>query len=129
MIQQEQVQFMAITPTVDGVTETQFIAFFHDRAVGRVGIAGATKRCASVRQLWVNPEFRCEGIGTQLMQLCLGHAEKCRCGSVNLMVDSKTKGLFPFTTALALGRPLNTKTAALPWCIFPPVRKGGEGDG
>lgn len=83
-----EVTYQAMVPVVDGVTETQFIALVAGKCIGRVGVR-VDEDNASIRQLWVEPEFRRQGIGAELMRRCHGLAEKAECECAYLSAMGK----------------------------------------
>lgn len=76
-------EFQRMVPVVDGVEETQIIALVDGKCIGRVGIR-TDEDNAGIRQLWVDPEFRCQGIGTALMEICHEIAGASDCELITL---------------------------------------------
>ena len=82
-------ELVSLNPEVDGVKETQFVAMRREGAVGRVGVKAEGKECATIRQLWVHPDLRGQGIGRRLVEACVVRARECGCCVVNLAVHSE----------------------------------------
>lgn len=81
-----------IAPVVDGVREEQWFAVLDDGgfAVGRVSMRqmdGPLRRCACIKQLFVDPGFRRRGIGRQLLEACIDNAVAEACDVITLAVS------------------------------------------
>jgi GNAT superfamily N-acetyltransferase len=82
----QELELVCLHPEVDGSKETQFIALRKEGAVGRVGVMAEGLECATIRQLWVHPSLRGQGIGRRLMEQCELRARECGCCTLNLSV-------------------------------------------
>jgi ribosomal protein S18 acetylase RimI-like enzyme len=82
----QDLELITMCPEVDGMKETQFVAMRREGAVGRVGVKSEGLECATIRQLWVHPDLRGQGIGRRLVEACVARARECGCCTVNLSV-------------------------------------------
>ena len=77
---------------VDKISETQFFALYDGRIVGRVGITLVDDgNYASIRQLFVQPAYGRQGIGSMLMAAC--HTEAMRWKVDYIILSAKTERL------------------------------------
>jgi GNAT superfamily N-acetyltransferase len=87
---------ISIEPVVDGVHETQFMAMLDGCCVGRVGVRSKGLHVSTIRQLFVNPDYRNRGIGRLLVKRCLELAREHGCCAMNLSVAPSNRDVQPF---------------------------------
>jgi len=76
---------LSIDVTVDGLRERQFVIVDTRRKIlGRVGVTAQGLAVASMRQLFVDPNHRHQGIGSLLVEKCFEFAKDRGCKSLNL---------------------------------------------
>jgi len=89
------IAYHLVEPVVEGIHEFQFIAV--GRSIfGRVGLSAKDTKVASIRQLYVAPDSRKQGIGKELVRLCIYQAATEGCESINLTVAKSNEQVIPF---------------------------------
>ncbi|MGC4017519.1 MAG: GNAT family N-acetyltransferase [Luteolibacter sp.] len=83
---------------VEGVQETQFMLHYGNAIKARVGVKHFGVRVAQVRQLYVDPLHRHQGIGTRLIEECCRIAAASGCEAIALTVAQCNAGVEPFYT-------------------------------
>lgn len=81
-----------IVPTVEGITETQFVFIQDGEMVGRVGVI-TSNRVAGIRQLFVGIESRHQKVGTKLVKNCIWAAESAGCEAISLTIAKCNAGV------------------------------------
>jgi GNAT superfamily N-acetyltransferase len=71
---------------VEEVHERQFIAMDGSRVVGRVGVKAQGSPIAEMRQLFVVPEMRGQGVGKALVAECVRYARINQRATLNLTI-------------------------------------------
>lgn len=92
----EVIQIITIEPVVEQVHETQFMAMASGQCIGRVGVRTKGLEVAQMRQLYVEPAHRGQGLGKRLVGACLDLAVKDGCKSLNLTIAANNKPVRPF---------------------------------
>lgn len=85
-----------IDTDVDGLQETRLIAIAGEDVLGLVGLAHHGKRSAYLRQLFVAPDFRRQGIGSRLVNRCCDLARMSGCQTVGLSLSPENSEIMPF---------------------------------
>lgn len=91
------IHYLPLETTIDGRTETQIVAVQEcAHLVGVVKVQFKERTSAAVRQLFVDPEYRKLGIGSEMMRLCIHAAMSAGCQTIALNLAATNRGTFPF---------------------------------
>lgn len=91
-----EVGIKSLEVTVDGVLDHQFVAMRDGWIIGRVGLRLESGSVATIRQLYVTPEWRSQGLGASLVRVCINHARARNFEAINLDVSAGNLGVIPF---------------------------------
>lgn len=91
------INFLPLETTIDGRTETQIVAVEKGaHLIGVVKVQFKERTSAAVRQLFVDPEYRKRGVGSELMRLCIHAAVSEKCQTIALTLAAQNRGAWPF---------------------------------
>jgi ribosomal protein S18 acetylase RimI-like enzyme len=91
------IRITSIDVYVSGVDEIRFVALYEWAVVGTVGLQ-VRADSAAIRQMYVRPDMRREGVGTALLKACLERIRKTsNCEAVSLQLSLlDADGALPF---------------------------------
>jgi GNAT superfamily N-acetyltransferase len=81
---------------VDGLYEHRVVAMYGDKIAGTVAVTSTLKLTACIRQLYVDSGIRKHGVGTDLVNRCIGLAIEDGCVAVSLNLAKNNIGVAPF---------------------------------